>query len=101
MSVNDERLMRVLLGPHISEKSTRIADKPKKQITFKVVVDATKNEIKHAVEKLFNVKVAAVNVNNMTGKTRNFRQRPGRRNDWKKAYVTLQEGHDINFTGAE
>lgn len=98
--MNTERLMRVIVGPHISEKATRVADKDK-HIVFKVLKDANKQEIKEAVEKLFEVKVAAVNVTQVKGKTRNFKQIQGTRKDWKKAYVSLEEGHDINFANVE
>ncbi|NKB47709.1 MAG: 50S ribosomal protein L23 [Legionellales bacterium] len=95
-----ERLMRVLLAPHISEKSTMTAEKHN-QLVFKVARDATKQEIKKAVEHLFDVTVVAVRVVNVKGKTKRFRHQLGQRKDWKKAYVTLTEGHDINFIGAE
>jgi large subunit ribosomal protein L23 len=94
--VNDSRLHNVLLGPHTTEKSVAAAQ-GKGRITFKVLCDATKPEIKKAVEKLFNVNVRTVNVINMEGKTRRFKQRPGKRSDWKKAVVSLVPGQDINF----
>ena len=95
-----ERLMKVLLAPHISEKSTTVAD-ANQQFVFKVVPDANKLEIKKAVELMFDVKVDAVQVSNVKGKRKRFGQMAGRRADWKKAYVTLAEGHDIDFLGAE
>lgn len=98
--MNQERMMQVLVGPHISEKCTNVADK-NRQIVFKVLKDATKLEVKKAVESIFNVKVKNVSTLNMKGKTRRFGQITGRRNDWKKAYVALEEGHDINFSGVE
>lgn len=98
--MNQERLMMVLREPHTSEKSTVLADKLK-QFTFKVLKDATKAEIKQAVELMFNVKVKDVNVLNVLGKTKRFRQMIGKRNDWKKAYVTLAANNDIDFTAAE
>ena len=98
--MNQERLMKVLLSPHISEKTTRLADS-NNQITFKVLPNATKQEIRNAVEFLFKVKVTGVQVMNVKGKTRRFAQTIGRRKDWKKAYVTLREGDDIDFAGAE
>lgn len=98
--MNQERLMKVLLGPHVSEKSTKIGDRYR-QIVFKVAADATKPEIKQAVEQLFNVQVDGVRVNNVRGKTRRFGQITGRRKDWKKAYVSLKEGFDISFAGSE
>lgn len=98
--MNQERLLTVLLGPHISEKATMVAEKSN-QIVFKVAKNATKNEVKAAVEKLFNVKVKAVSVANVKGKTRRFGQINGKRKDWKKAYVALEAGQDINFGAAE
>jgi len=98
--MNPERVLMVLSRPHISEKSTMLADK-NKQFSFKVLKTATKNEIKVAVEKLFNVKVKNVTTVNVNGKTKRFRQREGKRNDWKKAYVTLYPEYDIDFTVQE
>jgi len=98
--MNQERLMKVLLSPHISEKSTRVADQ-QHQVVFRVVGDATKPEIKEAVELLFDVKVASVQVSNMPAKGRRFGQIQGSRSAWKKAYVRLQPGHDIDFMGPE
>lgn len=98
--MNNERLSRILLGPVVSEKSTRVADLAK-QIIFKVVPDASKLEIRKAVESLFDVKVTAVQVANVKGKVKRFGQTAGRRSNWKKAYVTLAEGSDIDFMGAE
>jgi large subunit ribosomal protein L23 len=97
--MNDERLMKVLMAPHISEKSS-IAAEEANQIVFKVATDATKPEIKKAVELLFDVKVDRVQVSNVKGKTKRFGATLGRRNNWKKAYVTLQEGQEIDFLGA-
>jgi len=93
-----ERLMKVLLAPHISEKSTVVAD-ANQQFVFKVVPDANKLEIKRAVELMFDVKVDAVQVSNVKGKSKRFGQTFGRRADWKKAYVKLQPGQDIDFAG--
>lgn len=98
--MNQERLLKIILGPVISEKSTIAADKHR-QVVFKVLQNATKPEIKKAVEQLFNVTVLGVQVSNVKGKTKMFRQKPGQRKSWKKAYVTLKEGDDINFAGAE
>lgn len=98
--MSTERLMTVLLGPHLSEKSQRVADKHN-QIVFKVRTDATKAEIRDAVESLFEVKVEDVTVVNQRGKVKRARFSFGRRNDWKKAYVRLAEGDDIDFMGAE
>jgi len=94
----NERLMLVLIGPHVSEKSARLADS-NRQVVFKVRRDATKTEIRAAVEKMFSVKVEGVTVARMHGKLTRFGQSIGHRQDWKKAYVTLAEGHDIDFTG--
>lgn len=97
--MNEQRLMKVILAPHVSEKSTVVADSHK-QFVFKVLPDANKAEIKLAVEKLFDVKVASVQVSNVKGKTKRFSQIAGRRASWKKAYVCLSEG-DIDFMGAQ
>lgn len=98
--MNAERLLMVIRAPHTSEKTTRLADKLK-QYTFKVLVDATKDEIKQAVEMIFNVKVKNVSVVNVMGKTKRFKQTTGKRNDWKKAYVSLLPDNDIDFTVTE
>lgn len=95
-----ERLMKVLLAPHVSEKSTVVADQAGQHV-FKVLPDATKGEIKAAVEQLFSVKVAKVRTVNFQGKNKRFGSRMGRRNHWKKAYVTLEAGQDIDFVGGE
>jgi large subunit ribosomal protein L23 len=97
--MNQERLMKVLLSPHISEKSSIAADQ-NNQIVLKVANDASKPEIKQAVELLFDVKVDRVQVSNVKGKTKRFGAKMGRRSDWKKAYITLQEGQEIDFLGA-
>ena len=98
--MNQERLMNILLSPHVSEKSTLAAEKAN-QIVFKVVTNSTKQEIKAAVEMLFEVNVENVQVANVKGKTKRTQNGVGRRNNWKKAYIRLQEGQDINFIGAE
>ena len=98
--MNDERLMRVLVSPHVSEKSTRLNDAAN-QVVFKVLPDARKLEIKHAVQKLFNVEVEDVQVMNVKGKRKGSGPRAGRRSDWKKAYVRLKKGDDIDFVGVE
>jgi large subunit ribosomal protein L23 len=98
--VNNEWLLKVLIAPRISEKSTRIADAAK-QFVFYVMRDATKADIKQAVELMFNVKVASVQVCNIKGKTKLFRRKPGRRPDLRKAYVRLEPGFDIDYTGPE
>ena len=97
---HQERLMTVLQGPLFSEKST-IAAETNNQIVFKVRTDATKAEIRQAVEMLFEVKVDGVQVANYRGKVKRFGQTRGRRNNWKKAYVRLAEGSQIDFLGAE
>lgn len=97
--MSQERLMKVLLAPLVSEKTARLAD-GNRQFAFRVLTDATKPEIRQAVELMFEVKVANVQVTNMKGKTKRFGQMNGRRANWKKAYVTLQEGHDIDFMEA-
>ena len=96
--MNQERLMQILVSPHISEKSA-LAAEMSGQHTFKVVLDANKLEVKHAVEKLFSVKVRSVRMIRMSGKNKRFGQRMGRRVDWKKAVVRLEDGHDIDFVG--
>jgi large subunit ribosomal protein L23 len=98
--MNQERLMTVLLAPHISEKSTTVAER-NKQFVFRVRPDADKVEIKGAVELMFNVQVAAVRTTNLKGKVKRAGRRIGRRSDWKKAYVSLKPGFDIDFTGGK
>jgi large subunit ribosomal protein L23 len=98
--MNQERLMKVLLTPHVSEKSSTAADSYGRHV-FDVLPDATKTEIKQAVELLFKVKVATVQVMNVKGKNKRFGARLGRRHNWKKAYVRLASGDDINFVGRE
>lgn len=99
-ALNKERLMTVLVGPHVSEKASIVAEK-NNQICFKVRRDSTKKEIAQAVEMMFEVKVEKVQVSNVRGKIKRFGQTLGKRADWKKAYVTLAEGHDIEFLGAD
>ncbi len=98
--MNRERLMNILLAPLVSEKSSRIAD-DHRQFAFRVARDASKPEIRGAVELMFDVKVTEVRVSNVKGKTKRFGAVQGRRRDWKKAYVTLAEGSDIDFMVAE
>jgi len=95
-----ERLMQVLVAPHVSEKGAMLAERGN-QFVFRVRTDATKPEIKAAVEFMFEVKVDSVNVVNAAGKTRRFGGRAGRRSDFKKAYVRLAEGQTIDFAGVE
>lgn len=96
--MNEERLMQVILRPHVSEKTTNVADKHR-QVVFAVDKTATKMEICAAVEKLFEVEVEGVQVVNVRGKSKGFGRTPGKRKDWKKAYVKLKEGNDIDFIG--
>lgn len=98
--MNQERLMKVILGPLVTEKSQMMAEKHN-QVTFRVARDAEKHEIKQAVELLFKVEVENVQVANVKGKIKRFGGRLGRRNHWKKAYVSLAEGQDINFGAQE
>lgn len=98
--MNQERLMKLLHSPVVSEKSTRVADRHR-QFVFKVDKTASKLEVRKAVELMFDVKVDSVQTSNVTGKTKRHGQTTGKRADWKKAYVTLAEGHDIDFMGAE
>ncbi|MEJ2764584.1 50S ribosomal protein L23 [Photobacterium sp. MCCC 1A19761] len=96
--ITEERILKVLRAPHISEKATMAAENGN-TIVFKVAKDATKKEIKAAVEKLFEVEVKSVNTLVAKGKTKRQGMREGRRSDWKKAYVILKEGQDIDFAG--
>ncbi len=96
--MNQERLMKVLLSPVISEKATLAAD-ASGRYTFRVAPDATKREIGKAVEAMFEVKVDRVQVLNVKGKNKRFGQRLGKRKDWRKAYVRLKAGNDIDFGG--
>lgn len=97
---NQERLMNVLLAPQISEKATYVAEK-NEQVIFRVVSDATKPEIKAAVELLFKVSVEKVQVSVVKGKSKRFGKYMGSRKDWKKAYVCLAPGQEINFAASE
>ncbi len=92
-SVHQERLLTVIRGPHLSEKSHRAAES--NQVVLKVRTDATKKEIRQAVELLFEVEVDGVTVVNVKGKEKRFGQTRGRRINWKKAYVRLAEGSNI------
>lgn len=97
---NEERLLNILLAPQISEKATFVAEK-NEQVIFRVVNDATKPEVKAAVEKLFSVTVDSVQISNVKGKQKRFGRSIGRRQDWKKAYVCLAAGQEINFAASE
>ncbi len=98
--VGKERLMTVLLGPHVSEKTTTASEKHN-QIVFRVRTDANKREIAQAVELMFEVKVVGIQVANNKGKTKSYGRMRGRRAGWKKAYVRLAPGDDIDFLGAD
>ena len=98
--MNQERLTKIILGPVVAEKATRVAEN-NNQVVLKVLPGANKTEIKQAVETLFDVKVESVTNANVKGKTKRTGRTIGKRSDWKKAYVTLAEGADINFLGAE
>jgi len=97
---NEERLLNILLAPQISEKATYVAEK-NEQVIFRVVSDATKPEVRAAVEKLFNVTVDSVQISNVKGKQKRFGRYMGARKDWKKAYVCLAAGQEINFAASE
>ena len=97
---SQDRLLQVILAPQITEKATHIADKYQ-QIAFKVRTDATKPEIKAAVELMFKVEVQGVTVVNVGGKAKRAGRTMGRRKDWKKAYVSLKPGQEINFAAGE
>uniref|UniRef100_UPI0038B52078 50S ribosomal protein L23 n=1 Tax=Pseudothauera lacus TaxID=2136175 RepID=UPI0038B52078 len=98
--MSQERLLQVLLAPQISEKATFVADK-NEQVVFKVASDATKPEVKAAVEALFKVEVKSVQILNVKGKVKRFGKMMGRRKDWKKAFVCLKPGQEINFVAGE
>ncbi len=99
-AANQERLYQVILAPIVSEKGTFVADKFE-QVAFRVASTATKPEIKAAVELLFNVQVDSVQVLNVKGKQKRFGRFNGRRKDWKKAYVCLKPGQQIEFASGE
>jgi large subunit ribosomal protein L23 len=97
--MNAERMHQVLLRPVVSEKSTNAAE-ANRQVVFEVLANAPKAEVREAVEKLFDVSVTAVQVLNVRGKIKRFGKTPGKRNNWKKAYVRLAVGDDIDFLGS-
>lgn len=97
---SQERLMQVLLAPQISEKATYVADK-NEQVVFRVASTATKPEVKAAVELLFKVGVESVQIANVKGKTKRFGRTMGQRKGWKKAFVCLKPGQEINFAAGE
>ena len=98
--MNNDRLCQILLSPRVTEKTTRVGE-ISNQYVFHVINDASKQEVKGAVELLFDVNVEAVRIVNVKGKSKSFRMRPGKRSDWKKAYVRVQEGQVIDFLGGE
>lgn len=95
--MNQERIFQVLRAPHISEKAAIIGDASNQHV-FKVATDAKKTEIKAAVEELFKVKVSKVRTTNVKGKSKRQGARMGKRSDWKKAYVSLEQGHEIDLS---
>jgi large subunit ribosomal protein L23 len=97
--MNQEKLMNLLLAPRVTEKSTLVGEKHR-QYVFKVIKTATKPQIKKAVELMFKVEVEAVQVANVKGKQKTFKQTAGKRSDWKKAYVKLKSGFEIDFMGS-
>ncbi|MCG6971044.1 MAG: 50S ribosomal protein L23 [Gammaproteobacteria bacterium] len=98
--MNFDRAANILLSPHVTEKATLVGD-TSNQFVFKVIQDANKGEIKHAVETMFNVEVDSVRTLKIKGKTKRFGTSLGKRKNWKKAYVRLKPGHDIDFIGGE
>ena len=98
--MSNERLYKVLLAPRMTEKSTRIGESSN-QYVFKVTSDSNKAEITEAVETSFEDNVESVRIVNVKGKSKTFKLRAGKRNDWKKAYVRVQEGQVIDFLGGE
>lgn len=99
MSKHNGQLANILLAPIVSEKSSLAAEQ-NKRFVFKVRTTATKLQVKKAVESMFNVEVDSVQVLNVKGKVKRFGRTLGKRSDWKKAYVKLKEGHDIEFAAA-
>jgi large subunit ribosomal protein L23 len=99
MSIQQVKLASILTAPIVSEKSANVADSGN-QFVFKVAKTATKLQIKHAVELMFDVKVESVRVLNVKGKIKRFGRTLGKRSDWKKAYVKLQSGHNIELATA-
>ncbi len=98
-NLSQEKLMKIVLEPRVTEKSTLVGEKYN-QFVFKVLKSASKPEIKKAIELLFNVEVESVQVSNVKGKKKIFKREPGKRPYWKKAYVKLKPGFDIDFVGA-
>ena len=98
--IRHDQIRSVIISPHISEKTTGLSEK-NQQITFKVRFDSNKTQIKKAVEKLFDVKVSSVKTLSVKGKKKRTGTRIGKTKSWKKAYITLAEGQDIDFMGAD
>ncbi len=98
--MSKERLYKVLLAPRLTEKSSRVSESSN-QYVFKVTPDSNKAEIKDAVEHLFKVNVESVRIVNVKGKNKSFKLRAGKRSDWKKAYVRVQDGQVIDVLGGE
>jgi large subunit ribosomal protein L23 len=98
--MNQERIYQVLVSPHISEKSTILAEENSQHV-FDVAADATKSEVKTAVEEIFKVKVDKVRILNVKGKIKRFGGRLGKRSDSRKAYITLADGNDIDLAGSK
>lgn len=98
LSIKNSQTLNAILAPQITEKATFIADKYN-QVAFKVIKNATKDQVKQAIELMFKVEVTAVNLLNMKGKTKRRGNNYGKRADWKKAYVSLKPGQEINFVG--
>jgi large subunit ribosomal protein L23 len=99
-AINTERLLKVILAPVVSEKSTRVADKFN-QVVFRVLSDATKQEISAAVAHLFKVEVTGVRVANVKGKIKRSGRIMGRRQDWKKAYVSIKPGQELDLAAGQ
>jgi len=97
---SQERLMKALIAPQISEKATQVAQE-NEQVIFRVATDANKFEVKAAVEMMFGVSVNSVQIANVKGKVKRMGRFVGRRNNWKKAYVCLASGQEINFAASE
>lgn len=98
--MNQERLLKVVLAPHISEKASRNSEKHN-EYAFRVVNDANKLEVKCAIEHLFSTKVKEVRIVNVRPKNKQFKQMPGKKKGWKKAYVTLQSDQKLDIMGAQ
>lgn len=98
--MSSERLTKIILGPVVAEKASRVAES-NNQVVLKVLPSANKAEIKQAVEQMFDVKVVSVTTTNVKGKVKRTGRILGKRSDWKKAYVSLADGADLNFLGTE